>query len=254
MVVQEAPRSSPPQDLVLTSPEPKQPTFVEMIDYAVRNGGAIEVIERLWALQKDEREYQSKVSFDEALSRCQQEIKRVAPDADNPSTHSKYATYTKLDRILKPIYTKEGFSISYSEEDCPTPGKTRFVAFVSRSGYTRMYRKDMTPSTKGPQGKDVMTPLHADAAADSYAKRYLLKNVFNIAIGAEDSDGVEPGTADTNWLQEQIDEINRCETLDGLQNAFTTAANCALNEIRDINAYDALKKAKEARKKALGGR
>jgi hypothetical protein len=45
--------------------------------------------------------------------------------------------------------------------------------------------------------------------------------------------------------------MGRCETLEGLQDAYTSAANTALNEIRDINAYDALKKAKEVNKKRL---
>src|SRR5207302_7818724 len=57
---------------------------------------------------------------------------------------------------------------------------------------------------------DVMTTTHGTAAADSYAKRYLLKDIFNIAIGEDDRDG--NGPVDQNWLSQQIAEINRCET------------------------------------------
>jgi hypothetical protein len=162
---------------------------MNLLSLALRNNAAIDVIERLAALQRDERNYQAQVSFDEALNRCQAKLTRISADASNPHTDSRYASYAKLDATVRPIYTAEGFSLSFGERDCPTPGKTRFVAFLSRAGATREFLKDISPSTKGPRGNDVMTPIHADAAADSYAKRYLLKDIFNLAIGEGDTDG-----------------------------------------------------------------
>ncbi len=234
-----------PQELVQALPMPTNE--FELLAFAIKEKSAIDVIERISALRERARDYQAKVDFDEALNRCQAKLSRIS--ADTPGEKGKYASYAKLDRIIRPIYTSEGFSISYGERDCPTPGKTRYVAYVSRSGQTREYLKDMTPSTKGPKGNDVMTPIHSEASADSYAKRYLLKDIFNVAIGEDDNDGC--GTADKGWLQIQKDEIGRCETLDGLQEAFTSAANKALNEVKDMAAYQALKKAKEERKKIL---
>jgi hypothetical protein len=161
----------------------------DLLTFALQNNAAIDVIERLVTLQREEREYQARVAFDEALNRCQEQLQPISADASNPQTKSKYASYTKLDKVVRPIYTAEGFSVSYSEKDCPTPGKTRFVGLLSRGGITREYTKDLSPSTQGPKGNDVMTPIHADASADSYAKRYLLKDIFNIAIGENDNDG-----------------------------------------------------------------
>lgn len=162
---------------------------VDLLQIALNNGAAIDVIERLAGLRDKERDYQAQVAFDEALNRCQSRLTRISADATNPSTNSRYTTYAKLDATVRPVYTSEGFSLSFGERDCPTPGKTRFVAFLSRSGVTKEYLKDITPSTKGPRGNDVMTPIHADASANSYAKRYLLKDIFNIAIGEDDNDG-----------------------------------------------------------------
>jgi hypothetical protein len=59
---------------------------------------------------------------------------------------------------------------------------------------------------------------------------------------------------DAGWLQSQIEEIKRCETLQGVTDAYTAAANVALNEIKDIRAYHAIRAAKDARKKELGGK
>lgn len=177
-----------PSSQMLTTP-------TDLLSLALQNHAAIDVIERLTALCREERDYRTRVAFDEALNRCQQTLRQISADATNPSTSSRYASYAKLDKAVRPIYTAEGFALSFGERDCPTPGKTRFVAYLSRAGETREYLKDMFPSTKGPQGKDVMTPIHADAAADSYAKRYLLKDIFNIAIGEGDNDGNPPTTA-----------------------------------------------------------
>ena len=181
-----------------------QPSVMELIQDTLRAGresglSAAEtaiVIKELVALQQSQvrfewerEERQKKIDFDAAKNRCQQQIGRISADANNPQTHSRYATYAKLDRVLRPIYTGEGFSLSFGEEDCPTPGKTRFVAYLSREGITQEFRKDMTASTKGPKGNDVMTPVHAEGALDSYARRYLLKAIFNVAIGEDDTDG-----------------------------------------------------------------
>ena len=231
--------------IVTRSTEPFDP-----LQFALSNNAGIDVVERLVALQNQQRDRQDRVDFDEALSRCQSRVSRISADANNSQTKSKYATYAKIDKVIRPIYTEEGFSVSFGERDCPYPGKTRFVAFLSRSGVTREYLKDMTPSTKGPQGKDFMTPIHADATADSYAKRYLLKDIFNIAIGEEDTDGNDDGQVDKEWLTQQLEEISRCETVPGIEAAFKPAAKAAL-DIQDMNAYRELRKAMKARRQQL---
>jgi hypothetical protein len=47
----------------------------------------------------------------------------------------------------------------------------------------------MPADGKGAKGGDVMTKTHAAGSAKSYGKRYILKDVFNVAIGEEDNDG-----------------------------------------------------------------
>lgn len=208
------------QELILTSPEPKALTPMDLLSVALSKDAAIDVIERLAKLQQDEREYRAKVSFDDALNRCQERMRQVSADATNRQTSSRYATYAKIDSAIRPIYTAEGFAVSFGEKDCPTAGKTRFVAYLSRSGVTREYLKDLSPSTKGPKGNDLMTPIHADASADSYAKRYLVKNIFNIAIGEDDSDG--------NGANLPMPDDKLVEFLDGIKNANN------VNELKGI--------------------
>ena len=227
-------------------------TPMDMLSLALQNNAAIDVIERLATLQREEREYNARVAFDEALNRCQEKIQRISADASNPQTNSRYASYAKLDKVVRPIYTAEGFALSFGEQDCPTPGKTRFVAYLSRSGVTLERFKDLSPSTKGPKGGDVMTPIHADASADSYAKRYLLKNIFNIAIGEDDNDGNgnESAGLPRIRLEEMLGEIRRASTLDQLRAIYEFAYREA-RKAEDRRAMACYITAKDIRKKEL---
>lgn len=152
----------------------------------------IEKMERLMAMHERMTAKQAEAAFNDAMNLCQAEMRPIAADAENPQTRSKYATYAKLDRALRPIYTKHGFAISYDEGDSPKPEHVRVLAYVSRGGYTRTYRRDMPADGKGAKGGDVMTKTHAAGAAGSYGARYLLKGIFNVAIGEDDTDGNEP--------------------------------------------------------------
>lgn len=232
-------------------------TPMDMLSLALQNNAAIDVIERLATLQREEREYNARVAFDEALNRCQEKIQRISADASNPQTNSRYASYAKLDKVVRPIYTAEGFALSFGEQDCPTPGKTRFVAYLSRSGVTLERFKDLSPSTKGPKGGDVMTPIHADASADSYAKRYLLKNIFNIAIGEDDDDGNGNGNGSDvklpqSRLEKMLGEIRGAKTLDQLRQVYTSAYKEA-RKAEDRRAMACYITAKDIRKKELSG-
>jgi ERF superfamily len=255
MATQSQPLSSETQNLVHHL-GPKPLSAIDLLTLALENNAAIDVIERLAKLQHEERAYQATVEFDLALNRCQEKLRPIAADASNSQTNSRYASYAQLDRVVRPIYTAEGFALSFGEADCPTPGKTRFVACLSRAGVTRETFKDLSPSTKGPKGGDVMTPIHADASADSYAKRYLLKNIFNIAIGDDDNDGNGNGSEAVHIPQTRIDELCRrianAKDMQGLFDSYSAAANeVKKNAPYDRAALGQIIRAKEVQKKEL---
>ena len=74
----------------------------------------IEKMERLMAMHERMQAKTAETEFNAALSRVQGEMGRIAADATNSQTRSQYATYGKLDSSLRPKYTKEGFSLSFS--------------------------------------------------------------------------------------------------------------------------------------------
>ena len=152
----------------------------------------IDKMERLLAMQERVMERNAEAAFNEAMRASQGDMRQVATDANNPQTRSRYATYAAIDAALRPIYTRHGFSISYGTADAPE-GYVRVLAYVSHvGGHTRRYEAAMPADGKGAKGGDVMTKTHAFGAATSYGMRYLLKMIFNVAIGEYDLDGNEP--------------------------------------------------------------
>lgn len=153
----------------------------------------IDKMERLLAMQERVLARNSEAAFNEAMNGAQSEMRHVAADAYNQQTRSSYPTYAAMDKSLRPIYTRHGFSISYDTGEDAPEGSVRVLAYVShRGGHTRTYRALMPADGKGAKGGDVMTKTHAFGAGTSYGMRYLLKMIFNVAIGDDDVDGNEP--------------------------------------------------------------
>lgn len=149
----------------------------------------VDKLERLLGMYERITARQAEYAYHEAMSAAQAEMRPIAADANNPQTKSKYASFVALDRALRPIYTRHGFSLSYDTEDGAPEGHVRVVCKVShRAGHTDRPRIDMPADGKGAKGGDVMTKTHATGAAMTYGQRYLLKMIFNIAVG-EDDDG-----------------------------------------------------------------
>lgn len=168
----------------------------------------VEKMERLFAMHERMEARQREVAFNEAMSRVQAAMRRIATDKTNSQTHSDYATYAALDRVLRPLYTAEGLSLSFDTEPAPE-NFVGMVCYVSHDGgHTRTYRASVPSDGKGAKGNDVMTKTHAFGSGTSYGMRYLLKMIFNVAIGndPDDDDGNGAGgdTLDTkaaDWIR-----------------------------------------------------
>lgn len=150
----------------------------------------IEKMERLMAMHERMKAQQAEAEFTIAMSSAQSEMRPISADAENRQTKSKYATYAKLDNALRPIYTKHGFSLSFNSGEARSSEEIRIICYASHSaGHTRTYMIDMPADGKGAKGGDVMTKTHAVGSGASYGMRYLLKMIFNVAVGETDDDG-----------------------------------------------------------------
>lgn len=253
-----APASKPalerdPQQMPVAATE--STALIELIAKAARDPSVdINKMERLMEMHERLTDREAEKAFNSAMTACQAELKQVATDADNPQTRSRYATYAKLDAYLRPIYTRHGFALSFDEGESK-PDMVRVVCIVSHiGGHSRTYHRDMPADGKGAKGGDVMTKTHAAGAAGSYGARYLLKGIFNVAIGEYDDDG--NGGSNTRGLDEKVyadhlSAIDAAADERSLMQAFGKAWKAG-EMVNDTRAMRKFGERKETRKKALG--
>jgi ERF superfamily len=189
--VHQAPTTQP----AVTPPEgplSEAQALMLMVERASRDPSVnIDKMRELLAMRKEIMNAAQEQAFNDAMARAQGEMRAVATDASNPQTHSKYASYFALDKMVRTIYTKHGFALSFDVEDGAPPDHIRLVCYVTCAGHTRKYQRDMPSDGKGAKGGDVMTKTHAMGAAQTYGQRYLVRGIFNLAIG-DDTDGNDP--------------------------------------------------------------
>lgn len=192
----------------------------------------VDKMERLWAMHEKLKNRADEEAFNAAMSRAQSEMGRVSADAANQQTRSTYATYAALDKAIRPIYTKHGFSISFNEGEGAPEGHARILAYVACGGHTRTYKLDMPNDGKGAKGGDVMTKTHATGSAHTYGRRYLLKDIFNIAIGENDDDG--NGGDDSGDAGQQAQKSPEAQARERLLDAGRAAA---MNGMAALNKW-----------------
>lgn len=133
--------------------------------------------------------------FDAAMFAAQQDVQALAWDKINPEKGSRNVSYPKIDKMLRPVRVKHGFTMSWDTE----PGQTLDMAILCcdvshTGGHRRRYRTPMPIDGQGPKGGGVMTKSQAVNSGTSYGMRNLAKMIFNIPmlVDKEDKDGNAP--------------------------------------------------------------
>lgn len=158
----------------------------------------IEKMERLMQMHERITAKDAEIAFNTAMTACQVEMPRVLRNKPNESTGSKYADLEQLDIVCRPIYTSNGFSLSFGTADCPLPGHARQTCLVSHTrGHSRHYQADIPLDLTGPKGNPNKTGVQGFGSTMSYGQRYLTKLIFNIALTNEDNDGQRTGDSET---------------------------------------------------------
>jgi hypothetical protein len=233
----------------LMKQEQTTPNAMQLIQAAISQGSSIDTIERLAKLQREMVEYAAMVEFNEAMQRVQHKMRPISAELTNPQTKSRYASYAKLDKSLRPLYSSEGFSLSFNTADSAAPDCIRVLCDVARGGYSKPYQIDMPNDGKGAKGGDVMTKTHATGAAASYGMRYLLKMIFNVAVGEDDTDGNAPARdLDVNEFDRIKGLIEAAPTLDKLKEIYMSSLRTGAG---DQSAIRAFAEAKDRRKAEL---
>lgn len=188
----QSPATRSPDSVEAVPMKPEAPRSALMIlDAVTQRGADVATIEAIAKLYREERDDGRRMAFDAAMAQAQSEMVRIPRDATNIQTRSTYSTYAMMDRKLRPIYTAHGFGLSFNTTPHAAVDYVRVTCHVSHvGGWSQDYQIDMPADGKGAKGGDVMTKTHAVGSATQYGMRYLLKMIFNVALGEDaDDDG-----------------------------------------------------------------
>jgi len=166
-------------------------SMIAMIQQAAADP-TIDVVkmESLWKMHQEIKAQDAETAFNLAMGVAQSKMEFIQNDCYNRGTKSRYASYKQLDRALRPIYTGEGFALSFNSEKTVSDDEILILCYVThKNGHSRTYSIPMANDGKGAKGGEVMTKVHATGSASSYGMRYLLKMIFNVAVGEDDDDG-----------------------------------------------------------------
>jgi hypothetical protein len=149
----------------------------------------------------------AKKAYNPQMKRAQSQMPIVPKDMKNSQTNSKYSALETILKHCKPIYTSEGFSLTFYEGDSVKDGNVRLLVDIMHSdGHTETKHIDIPIDDKGIKGMVNKTLTHAKVSSISYGKSNLVRMVFNIPTG-EDDDGNLAGGSVERITDKQANEI-----------------------------------------------
>lgn len=150
----------------------------------------VKKLEALLDMRERTRAGEARLRFNQAMRDCQAEIMPVVRDAENKHTKSKFAKLESIDRAIRPIYTKHGFSLSFNSKALEGGGVRITCTAGHTDGHFEPYELEGELDTKGSQGNANKTSLQGLGSTVSYLRRYLTCMIFNVVIADEDNDAV----------------------------------------------------------------
>ena len=140
----------------------------------------------LMDLQIRAEERNAEKEFNAAFSRLQPKMPRITKKGTidmGAKGSMKFARYEDLDQAIKPLYTAEGFSLSFVS-DATDKGILLIAVLKHSAGHEQRSRMQL-PADAG-AGRNALQALGSSL---SYAKRYLTCDIFNIVTVGQDDDG-----------------------------------------------------------------
>lgn len=183
-------------------------TMLDTIHEAVMRGTPIEVIERLWVLQKEFVAEEARRKFDDAFAKAKAEIGVIDKDAhvgfkqkagqgqgssdkDSPRTDYDHDTLAGIYDASVPALSKYGLGHSFEIEQVMTPAinpgefsqTITVTCIISGFGYSKHTKMSGPPDFEGKK-----TGLKAIASAITMMSRYSLRAALGLASRKDKSD------------------------------------------------------------------
>src|SRR6201981_509409 len=195
-------------------------TVLELIERVVLDPRAgVEKLDRMMAMYERQKAKEAELGFNAAKGRILKKLAGIKFVKNRPAIYEiekgkpqrgtyeafKYAPLEEIDKHLRPLLLEEEMDLSYSDE----PREHGWILIRGRlkhlpSGYFEDSFMPAPPDTSG--GK---SNVQGVGSTNSYLRRYLACNIFNIVVVGDDDDG-NGGT---------IDEVQPTTLLDLIKKA-----------------------------------
>jgi ERF superfamily len=181
------------QEVIPAATAPEATGMIAMMERLALNPDLpVDKLEKLLEMQLKIRAVEAKQSYAGAMARVQSKLPKIIRTKDNDQTGSKYAPLEVIVKMAAPIYTGEGFSISFSEAESPKPEHIRVKGIVRHAdGHETEHWRDVAIDMTGIAGKVNKTMTHGEASSVTYGRRYVTCIAFNIPT-EDDTDGNKP--------------------------------------------------------------
>ncbi len=182
--------------------------MMEIIKLSVGKGMGADEIAHLKSMYDDMVKEKAAKAFAEAMNRAQGKMPAVVKDAKNDFNKSRFARLEAVSTVIKPVYTDEGFSLTFGTDKSDIEGHIRIWCDIThKDGCVKRIYGDFALDDAGSGGKVNKTEIQATGSTYSYARRYLTLMAFNVTIAEEDVDGVH-SQANSLINEEQVKELN----------------------------------------------
>ncbi len=185
------------------------PIHERILELAITQGAPLEQLEKFLDIKREYEAHEAVKEFATSMAKVHANMPTVAKKLYNTQTRSKYADLGLIIETAKPVYSAEGFFVTFYEGDCPKEDHVRIFADVSHSGgHTKTYHYDAPMEGKGLKGNANMTATHGKASSVSYSRRYLMCMILNLPTADDDGNSATPKKEESkNLSAEQASEI-----------------------------------------------
>jgi len=205
-------------------PEPapdSPPTVLALIERVVLDPHAdVEKLDRMMTMYERLKAKEAELAFNGAKGQILKKLagikivknRPVLPEIDNGKPKKgaveafKYAPLEEIDKHLRPLLAEEEMDLSYSDEPCEGGGiLVRGRLKHLPSGHYEDSFMPAPPDTTG--GK---SNVQAVGSTNSFLRRYVACNIFNIVVVGDDDDG-NGGTIDEAQAKTIVELIKKAK-------------------------------------------
>lgn len=198
-------------------------SMLERILTKAIEAGNMDVVERLVALKEREDAKHAEAEFNADFAKASLEMPKVTKrgviDLGN-NRQIGFARYEDLDRAIRPIEAKYGFTRMFTTSPSPT-GIEMTMILAHRAGH-RVTSTRFMPPDKG----QLRNALQEIGSASAYAKRYLTLDGWNIVTIGQDNDAMTSACISDEQYQtitNVLDELGIKDGSDDLRRFFKFA-------------------------------